>query len=53
MRLIAGLDTRLRLAASDRDLGSTGRIIDGTFGGDNSKKIIADGPWAIRKPSGR
>jgi len=38
-----------RLAASDRDLGSTGSNADGTFGGDNSKKIIADGPWAIRK----
>ena len=36
-----------RLAASDRDLGSTGSNADGTFGGDNSKKIIADGPWAI------
>lgn len=38
-----------RLAASDRDLGSTGSNADGTFGGDSSKKIIADGPWAIRK----
>lgn len=38
-----------RLSASDRDLGSTGSNADGTFGGDNSKKIIADGPWAIRK----
>ena len=38
-----------RLAASDRDLGSTGSNADGTFGGDESKKIIADGPWAIRK----
>jgi len=38
-----------RLAASDRDLGSTGSNADGTFGGDSSKKIIADGPWAIKK----
>mgnify|MGYP001156834657 CR=1 FL=1 len=38
-----------RLSASDRDLGSTGSNADGTFGGDSSKKIIADGPWAVRK----
>ena len=30
-----------------RDLGQPNA--DGTFGGDDSKKIIADGPWAIRK----
>ena len=38
-----------RLAASDRDLGSTGSNADGASGGDMAKKIIADGPWAIRK----
>lgn len=45
----SGRVTGPRLAASDRDLGSTGSNADGTFGGDSSKKIIADGPWAIRK----
>ena len=29
--------------------GQLGSNADGTFGGDDSKKIIADGPWAIRK----
>ena len=53
-----GLDVPLRDAineegmwatlTSDRDLGSTGSNADGTFAVMN-KKIIADGPWAIRK----
>ena len=37
-----------RLAASDRDLGSTGSNADSKAPGSEGRKIIADGPWAVR-----
>jgi imidazolonepropionase-like amidohydrolase len=37
-----------RLAASDRDLGSTGSNADTSGPNDDGIKIIADGPWAVR-----
>ncbi|KAG1647555.1 hypothetical protein GQR58_030500 [Nymphon striatum] len=37
-----------RLAASDRDIGSTGSNADSTAAGTEGKKLIADGPWAVR-----
>ena len=37
-----------RLAASDRDLGSTGSNAD-LPSNDAGKKLIADGPWAVRQ----
>ncbi|MEM7286876.1 MAG: amidohydrolase family protein [Actinomycetota bacterium] len=37
-----------RLEASDRDLGSTGSNADSKAPGSEGRKIIADGPWAVR-----
>ena len=37
-----------RLAASDRDLGSTGSNADGADPASEGRKLIADGPWAVR-----
>ena len=37
-----------RLLASDRDLGSTGSNADASGPETQGRKIIADGPWAIR-----
>lgn len=37
-----------RLQASDRDLGSTGSNADSKAPGSEGRKIIADGPWAVR-----
>ncbi|MDG2111696.1 MAG: hypothetical protein P8N02_03670, partial [Actinomycetota bacterium] len=37
-----------RLAASDRDIGSTGSNADTTAPGQDDIKLIADGPWAVR-----
>jgi len=37
-----------RLAASDRDLGSTGSNADAASPESEGRKIIADGPWAVR-----
>lgn len=37
-----------RLAASDRDLGSTGSNADSPSPDSEGRKIIADGPWAVR-----
>jgi imidazolonepropionase-like amidohydrolase len=37
-----------RLAASDRDIGSTGSNADTTGAGQDHIKLIADGPWAVR-----
>ena len=37
-----------RLAASDRDLGSTGSNADAAAPDSKGRKIIADGPWAVR-----
>lgn len=37
-----------RLLASDRDLGSTGSNADSTNPETEGRKIIADGPWAVR-----
>ena len=37
-----------RLAASDRDLGSTGSNADGADPASDGRKLIADGPWAVR-----
>jgi len=38
-----------RLAASDRDIGSTGSNADTTTPGQDHIKLIADGPWAVRQ----
>lgn len=37
-----------RLAASDRDLGSTGSNADALDPASEGRKIIVDGPWAVR-----
>ena len=37
-----------RLLASDRDLGSTGSNADSKALGSEGRKLIADGPWAVR-----
>jgi imidazolonepropionase-like amidohydrolase len=37
-----------RLAASDRDLGSTGSNADAAAPDSEGRKLIADGPWAVR-----
>lgn len=37
-----------RLLASDRDLGSTGSNADAASADSVGRKIIADGPWAVR-----
>ena len=37
-----------RLLASDRDLGSTGSNADSKAPGSEGRKLIADGPWAVR-----
>ncbi|MGI9624505.1 MAG: amidohydrolase family protein [Acidimicrobiales bacterium] len=37
-----------RLAASDRDLGSTGSNADSASPSSEGQKIIVDGPWAVR-----
>jgi imidazolonepropionase-like amidohydrolase len=37
-----------RLAASERDIGSTGSNADSNVAGSEARKRIADGPWAVR-----
>ena len=37
-----------RLAASDRDLGATGSNADGADPASEGRKLIVDGPWAVR-----